>query len=46
MHCCENHNTKKSDEEIILDLRYARGEITREEYLKMKKDISFGEVAE
>ena len=24
----------------LLDERYARGEITREEYLKMKKDIS------
>lgn len=39
MHCC-NHNTKKSDEEIILDIRYARGEITREQYVQMKRDIS------
>ncbi|UCF08842.1 MAG: SHOCT domain-containing protein [Thermoplasmata archaeon] len=40
MHCCGAHTTKKSDEEIILDVRYARGEITKEEYLRMKKDIT------
>jgi uncharacterized membrane protein len=40
MHCCGNQNTKKSDDEIILDIRYANGEISREEYLKLKKDIS------
>lgn len=40
MHCCGNHKTKKSDQEIILDIRYARGEITKEEYLKIKKDIN------
>lgn len=46
MHCGQNHNTKKSDQEIILDIRYARGEITHEEYLKMKKDINSIEVVE
>ncbi len=40
MDCCEKNRTKKSDEEIILDIRYARGEITKEEYLKMKKNIN------
>ncbi len=38
MNCCGAQ--KKSDQEIILDMRYARGEITREEYLKLKKDIA------
>jgi uncharacterized membrane protein len=40
MHCCEDHKIKKSDMEITLDIRYMNGEITREEYLKLKKDIT------
>jgi uncharacterized membrane protein len=46
MNCCGNHNTKKSDKEIILDIRYAKGEITHEEYLRMKKNLNIGEVQE
>jgi uncharacterized membrane protein len=46
VNCCGNHNTKKSDEEIILDIRYAKGEITHEEYLRMKKDLNSGEVVD
>lgn len=34
----QGHGVMKTPEEI-LDERYARGEITREEYLKMKEDL-------
>jgi uncharacterized membrane protein len=40
MDCCANQTQKKSDEEIILDIKYAKGEITYNEYLRMKKDLN------
>lgn len=38
---CGSHGTHKSEESAreLLDRRYARGEISREEYQQMKKDL-------
>ena len=38
---CGGHGTPKSEESAreILDRRYARGEITQEEYQQMRKDL-------
>jgi putative membrane protein len=33
-------NSSSKSAEAIIEERYAKGEITREEYLKMKKDLS------
>lgn len=32
-------NTADEEPRVILDERYARGEITRDEYLRMKEDL-------
>jgi uncharacterized membrane protein len=44
--CCHSHYTpryanadSKSRARVILSERYARGEITREEFLEMKKEL-------
>lgn len=35
----KDHNTQLQNAREMLDIRYARGEITRDEYLQIKKDI-------
>lgn len=41
MPMCGSHGTHKREESAreLLDQRYARGEISREEYLQIKKDL-------
>jgi putative membrane protein len=38
--CCTNHQSQVHTPVDILDDRYVRGEITREEYLERKQELS------
>ena len=38
--CCTNHQSQVHTPVDILDDRYARGEINREEYLERKQELS------